>query len=113
MIIHPHIPKSKPKKPNAQQRALRSSWEDILRKYDVKSSNKTISSRPSFSRVIRDGSSTSHIPSLDSGLGLTPKKTTIEYTGDAMLGISVLHKSNGVPVFRQEDVIDIGKMRRG
>ena len=35
------------------------------------------------------------------------------YTGDAMIGISVLHKSNAVPVFRQEDAVDISKMRRG
>lgn len=111
MIIHPYIPKRKPKKPNAKQRELRTSWEEILKKYDVKPSNKTISSRPSVHRVIRDGSSTSHIPSLDSGLGMTPKKTS-EYTGDAMIGISVLHKSNGIPVFRQEDILDIGKMRR-
>ena len=40
----------------------------------------------------------------------TPDKI---YTGDAMLGISVLHKSNGIPVFRQEDAVDISKMRRG
>ena len=35
------------------------------------------------------------------------------YTGENMLGISTLHKSNAIPVFRQEDVIDISKMRRG
>lgn len=35
------------------------------------------------------------------------------YTGDNMLGISVLHKSNGIPVFRDEDIKDISKMRRG
>jgi hypothetical protein len=35
------------------------------------------------------------------------------YTGDAMIGISTLHKSNAVPVFRQEDAVDIAKMRRG
>jgi hypothetical protein len=35
------------------------------------------------------------------------------YTGENMLGISVLHKSNAVPVFRQEDAVDISKMRRG
>lgn len=35
------------------------------------------------------------------------------YTGENMLGISVLHKSNSVPVFRAEDAVDISKMRRG
>jgi hypothetical protein len=116
MIIHPHIPKRKPKKPNAQQRALQANWQEILRKYDVKPTkpnSKTTISGPSVSRPIRPGSNTDHIPSLDSGLGMTPKRSSAEYTGDAMIGISVLHKSNGVPVFRQEDVIDIGKMRRG
>ena len=113
MIIHSHIPKRKKHKPNAKTRALQASWEEILKKYDVKPSNKTISSRPDVSRPIRAGSSTSHIPSLDSGLGVTPKKSSTEYTGDAMIGISVLHKSNGIPVFRHEDIIDISKMRRG
>jgi hypothetical protein len=53
------------------------------------------------------------IESLDSGLGNAYKLPDKVYTGDAMLGISVLHKSNGVPVFRQEDAVDISKMRRG
>jgi hypothetical protein len=114
MIIHPHIPKHKTKKPNAKQRALRSSWEDILRKYDVKpQNNKTVTSGPSVSRPIRAGSSTSHIPSLDNQHGIAVKKSASQYTGDAMIGISVLHKSNGIPVFRHEDIIDISKMRRG
>ena len=30
MIIHPHIPKRKAKKPNAQQRALAANWQEIL-----------------------------------------------------------------------------------
>jgi hypothetical protein len=30
-----------------------------------------------------------------------------------MLGIGVLHKSNAVPVFSDEEAIDIAKMRRG
>lgn len=36
-----------------------------------------------------------------------------QYTGDAVLGISTLHKSNAVPVFSREDAVDIAKMRRG
>jgi hypothetical protein len=34
------------------------------------------------------------------------------YTGDAMIGIGQLHKSNAVPVFKQSDAEDISKMRR-
>jgi hypothetical protein len=35
------------------------------------------------------------------------------YTGTAMIGIGQLHKSNAIPVFSQEDAVDISKMRRG
>lgn len=34
------------------------------------------------------------------------------YTGTAMLGIGTLHKGNAVPVFSEQDAIDISKMRR-
>lgn len=36
MIIHPHIPKRKKRKPNAKQRQLQASWEEILKKYEPK-----------------------------------------------------------------------------
>ena len=34
------------------------------------------------------------------------------YTGDKMLGIGTLHKSNAVPVFKKEEAEDMAKMRR-
>jgi hypothetical protein len=52
------------------------------------------------------------IPSLCSGIGnatLAPAKV---YTGTEMIGIGQLHKSNAVPVFRQDDAIDLANMRR-
>lgn len=53
------------------------------------------------------------IPSLNSWVtGAVSSKPNPVYTGSAVLGISVLHKSNGVPVFSREDAIDISKMRR-
>lgn len=114
MIIHPHIPKRKAKKPNAQQRALQANWQEILRKYDVKPVHKKQDYRkPTDARVMRPGSDTRCIPSLDSALGIAVKKETQQYTGDAMIGIGQLHKSNAVPVFRQEDAEDQAKMRRG
>ena len=35
------------------------------------------------------------------------------YTGNRLLGIATMHKSNSVPVFSQEEAEDISKMRRG
>ena len=115
MIIHPSIPKSKKRKPNAKQRALKDSWNKLLEKYDVKPTVKenskllvTSTKLSDYRRTVFDGAS-----SLDTRAGVATKKPVNQYTGDAMIGISVLHKSNGVPVFRQEDVVDISKMRRG
>lgn len=34
------------------------------------------------------------------------------YTGDKMLGIAAMHKSNLVPVFTDESAVDISHMRR-
>jgi hypothetical protein len=52
------------------------------------------------------------IPSLNTGIGnatLAPQKV---YTGSKMLGIATLHKSNAVPVFSDEEAINISAMRR-
>ena len=63
--------------------------------------------------VVDPSRSTDHIPSVDTGQGLAAKKATQQYTGDAMIGIGQLHKSNAVPIFKAEDAVDISKMRRG
>ena len=34
------------------------------------------------------------------------------YTGTAMKGIGVLHKSNSVPIFTDDEAVDIARMRR-
>ena len=60
-------------------------------------------------------SNTHHIPSLNTselGASRGTYKASKKYTGNKMLGISVLHKSNGIPVFSDEEIRDISKMRR-
>jgi len=52
-------------------------------------------------------------PSRDDGIGVATKKEPQQYTGDNMLGIGQLHKSNAIPVFKQSDAEDLAKMRRG
>jgi len=104
------------------------SWQQLLEKYDVKTDKVVVGkSKPvrtnTGKSVATSGSDwrsridprrlTDHIPSVDTGRGLAVKPADKVYTGDAMLGVSVLHKSNGIPVFRQEDAVDIAKMRRG
>ena len=51
--------------------------------------------------------------SVDSGgLQVGSKKEQQVYTGTAMRGVATMHKSNAVPVFSEQDAIDIAKMRR-
>jgi hypothetical protein len=45
-------------------------------------------------------------------VGIAVRAPDKVYTGDAMIGIGQLHKSNAIPVFKQEDAADIAKMRR-
>lgn len=55
---------------------------------------------------------TQHIPSLGTGIGNAVAKAQPEYTGDAMIGIGQMHKSNAVPVFKADDAKDLASMRR-
>ena len=118
MIIHPYIPKRKLKKPNAKQRALKASWQALLDKYDIKPTGKTVRKVTRVDAidypltVVDPSRSTDHIPSVDTGQGLAAKKAPQQYTGDAMIGIGQLHKSNGIPIFKAEDAVDLAKMRR-
>ena len=43
----------------------------------------------------------------------TKPLTPMKYTGENMLGTVTMHKSNGVPVFSKESVVEINTMRRG
>ena len=54
-------------------------------------------------------------PKVPSGMGIgvaNTKKDEKVYTGDKLMGIATMHKSNMVPVFKQEDAEDISKMSR-
>ena len=100
-------------------------WQELLEKYNAKvvvekpkqvrtGSSKTVAPYRSDWRSRVDPSRlTDHIPSVDTGCGVAAKPADKVYTGDAMIGIGQLHKSNGIPVFRQEDAVDVSKMRRG
>jgi hypothetical protein len=52
------------------------------------------------------------IPSGDTYDTFAAPKREMKYTGDKLLGIATMHKSNAVPVFRKEDAEDIARMRR-
>ena len=100
-------------------RQLQSDWDNLQKKWGVEAEQKrqkrTMAQPPlEYKLTTPVGRETAKHGSVDTGhLGAVSTKQTQHYTGDKMLGISVLHKSNGVPVFSKEEVHDIAKMRRG
>jgi hypothetical protein len=109
-IIYTHQ-KSKKRKPTAKQRQLQADWEALLKKYEpTKAIVKTSKPLPKSKPFIRE---TPHYPSLNSGFHDTTKKQVHKYTGDKMIGIGTLHKSNAVPIFSEDDAREQARMRRG
>lgn len=111
MIIHTHFKKPKQKKPNAKQRELKAEWEALLKKYEPKKAlPKGVQAYSPPKPFIRE---TVKYPSLKSFEGSCTKPIHGKvYTGDKMIGIGTLHKSNAVPIFAEEDAIDQANMRR-
>jgi hypothetical protein len=100
-------------------RELDASWKDLQNKWGVEQDEKK-RSRAMRAETLQydlsapDGRSTKHIPSRNTGeAGVVTHKPSPQYTGTKMLGIGQLHKSNAVPVFCDQDAIDIARMRRG
>ena len=60
------------------------------------------------------GRETQRIASLNTGhTGAVTVKQIPQYTGDKIIGIGTLHKSNAVPIFTDQEAKDISRMRRG
>ncbi len=98
-------------------REQQESWQAFMKKWGIKEEERkqkrglaapTMPKKPEPYRR-----ETQHYPSLNSDAGVATKKPVQQYTGDAMIGIGQLHKSNSIPVFSKEDAVDISKMRRG
>lgn len=102
--------KRKKRKPNANQRKLDSEWQEIVKKYEPKKKiRQDVEAWQPTKSYVRE---TKHIPSLNTGLGTATKAETKVYTGDKMIGIATLHKSNAVPVFNNTEAVEISNMRR-
>ena len=102
-----------------KHRELESDWHDLQKKWGVeqeqKKQKRAMAAEPlvySLSTPI-GRTNTHHIKSLDTGhSGPVSSKPAQKYTGSKMLGVGQLHKSNAVPVFCDQDAIDIARMRR-
>lgn len=113
-MIHTSLGKSKKRKPNAKQRELDASWNALLKKYATKTiAPKKQSLSDVYSLGTPAGRETPKIPSLPFTAGPCTKSPDKVYTGTAIKGIGTMHKSNAVPIFSDEQAVDIAKMRRG
>jgi len=94
-------------------------WEALKAKYKitpVKKDNRKSDLKDSYKLTIPAGRDTKQYPSASS-TGITSggctKPAPKVYTGNNLVGIATMHKSNMVPVFSNQEAEDISKMRRG
>lgn len=100
-----------------QHEQLEREWQEKLQSFQRMSPTKKFAPSPRSAEAlapkIPPGRSTRHIPSVDSAhKGAVSTPQTPQYTGDAVVGIAIMHKSCLQPVFSQEAAIDSARMRR-
>ena len=98
-------------------RELDESWKDLLRRQGIEQlegkRKRAMSSEVwNPSPVTHRGSDAAKIPSLPFTGGACSMPEPKVYTGTMVKGIATMHKSNAVPVFSNEEAVDISKMRR-
>jgi len=113
--------KGKVKFRNAEEakraRELEQSWNDLLKRQGIEAEEKKRAralKAPTleYSLSVPPSRSTKHIPSKVTPGGSTAPVHKV-YTGDKIIGIATMHKSNAVPVFSDEQAVEISRMRRG
>lgn len=117
--------KKKGKKKFASAEAKRTSeqldqdWKELQKRWGVEAEEKkraramsAPSLSSSYSLKIPEGrNTTAHLKSVDTGGNATLAPAKV-YTGTMVKGIATMHKSNAVPVFSDEQAVDISRMRR-
>ncbi len=96
-----------------QAEILDQEWQAIKEKYAPNSKIKF--ERKSFvaPKPLRRDADQPRVPSLDTGVrGPVNVRKPMQYTGDNIVGIGTMHKSNAVPIFSDQDAKDISSMRR-
>jgi hypothetical protein len=132
MSMHLHHPslsmsgkrRGKVKFRNAEEaqraRELEQSWQELLKRQGVEAEQKrqtrAMKAPPLDYKLSTPvgRTNTHHIPSRDTGhSGAVGSKEIPKYSGTKIIGVATLHKSNAVPVFSDEEAVEISRMRRG
>lgn len=97
-------------------RELEESWSAMKKKWNIsdtsRKSKRGLSAEPWVPTTTTYRRETPHIPSLPFTGDACSKREQNTYTGTKIVGIGTLHKSNSVPVFSDEEAVDIAHMRR-
>ena len=100
-------------------RDLDESWKELQKKWGIEAEAKKRAramGAPNLSdfyslKIPEGRNTTAHLKSVDTGGNATLKAPNV-YTGTKVKGIATMHKSNAVPVFSDEEAVDISRMRR-
>ena len=114
--------KGKTKFRNAEEarkaRELEESWNQLLKRQGAEAEQKRQTralKAPALDYKLSTPvgrTNTHHIPSLNTGGNATLAPAKV-YSGSKVKGIATMHKSNAVPVFSDEEAVEISRMRRG
>lgn len=88
------------------------SWEELKAKYEPKQRLVSPTTLSGYSLSAPPGRECVAVPSLNSGLGVATRTEPLKYTGDKIIGIGTMHKSNMVPIFSDTEAKDLSTMRR-
>ena len=100
-------------------RELDESWKELQKRWGIEAEEKkrkrAMTAEPlkgNYSLAVPADRSTAHIKSLGQDNGVATLSPAKVYTGTKVKGIATMHKSNAVPVFSDEEAVDISRMRR-
>jgi hypothetical protein len=97
-----------------QAEKLNDSWNELKRKWGEPVAQKQQKYEPlgtSYRTGPPPGRETRKYNSVDTG-GVATLAAPKVYTGTKVKGIATMHKSNAVPVFSDDEAVEISKMRR-
>lgn len=109
---------TKSKKTRKQRQKEKDAWEVYKQKYGL-TENKARTQqivqtwKPEAVKVLRAGADDfKKHKSVDTTLAVATKAEKKVYTGDKIIGLATMHKSNIVPIFNEQAAKDVANMRR-
>jgi len=110
--------KQKAEREAQEWQELQRSWNQLAPRFSVRQEPARDMPRGAFQplqsrSIYPPGREPAAIPSRPDTPGAVASRPADKvYTGTAMKGIGVLHKSNSVPIFTEDEAVDIARMRR-